>query len=292
MFSQDDDKKTDQISRFEKLLCLAFQNTSFVKFVLEVTQCEHEILRLSTTNWRAAKGLSISSDWRRLLLSIMTSCSNGGCWTGSKRDHDIDMIVAIIVSSILFIAVFLCIIFSSGCKSSLVEPSNNFRSSYMRATIVFSKMFQRPAKAVPPPSVQPTWKPPPPKIIDGNRARSRRNLGEISVGMDLTTETKISYSGSIMNNNVVAKGNHLEYCFESAVETTTLFPANSVELMKLKIAYLPTIRESKSSESISNAPNDSRRLRPRVRREIVLFTGPEEKREFLSDGDSSEEDFL
>lgn len=222
------------------------------------------------------------------------ACQQSRCWLNEdERDNVLDMIIGIIVATLLLLGVLICVLFSSACKSSLVEPSSKLRNSYIRATIVFSRMFQRPAKSkqLNLNSANQVWKVPPARLMDANRTRSRRSLGDSSVGMDLSQESSIFYSGTSLANNIVAKGNHLEYFFETPTDPMPL----ASEQMKLRVAYLPTIRECKSTETVSNAASisDSRGwLRPRIRREIILFTGPEEKREWLEDDDSSTEDFL
>jgi hypothetical protein len=226
-------------------------------------------------------------------------CLHGRClFESGNRDFTIDAIVASIVAMVLLFGIILCGFYTFSYKSTMIQPEMNVRDAYIKATIIFARLFQRPPQrhnfsAFTRTLIanRPHYRPN--KLIMASTYRSSRNLGDSSFAFDLTNETTIFYCGTLFkfSNNIVAQHSHLEYCFESVLPPT---PGDSPRtLNNLKLAYLPTIKESKSLESISTksvtfTPRESF-MRPRVRREILLFTGPEHRREWLPD-ESGDED--
>jgi hypothetical protein len=232
-------------------------------------------------------------------FNMRGDCLHGRClFESGNRDFTIDAIVACIVVIVLLFGTLLCSFFTFSYKSTLIQSEMNVRDAYIKATIIFARLFQRPpqrhnftafarALIANRPHYHPT------KLILASTYRSSRNLGDSSFAFDLTNESTMCYSGTLFqfSNNIVAQNSHLEYCFDSVLPPT---PGDSPRtLNNLRLAYLPTIKESKSVESISMqsvtfSPRESF-MRPRVRREILLFTGPEHRREWLPDESEDEE---
>jgi hypothetical protein len=240
-----------------------------------------------------------------------------------NRDFTIDAIVASIVAVVLLCAVLLCSFYTFTYKATMIQPEIKVRDAYIQATIIFARLFQRPPKKtsfdVFSRSLMITNSPAasfrPHRPLAAERMRSSRNIGDSSFAFDLTNETSIFYSGTLFksSNNIVARQSHLEYCFDW--DSTAILPPTPGDsprvTLNLQLAYLPTIKESKSMESLStksnfgsanHTPRDSgsahggsshhhhhHSMRPRMKREILLFTGPEHRREWLSEDESADE---
>lgn len=213
-----------------------------------------------------------------------------------NRDFTIDAIVATIVVVVLLLGILLCGFYTFSYKSTMIQPEMNVRDAYIKATIIFARLFQQPRKrnnfsmfTRPLVSNKPYFRLN--KPINADSARKSRNMGDSSFAFDLTNETSIFYSGTLFkfSNNIVAQNSHLEYCFDPIMPPA---PVDSPRTLNLKLAYLPSIKESKSMESLSSisaySPRDNF-IRPRIKREILLFTGPEHRREWLAEESGEDE---
>lgn len=215
-------------------------------------------------------------------MLVMEGCQARGCWKNTHhRDDDLDIVVGITTIGLLLVGVAISYFSSGGCLSSFVTPDDqDTKNSYERATIVFSRLFQRPESARSK-SISEVWNAPESKLIHADLQRSRRLLADSTLIMDLSHETNILYSGNTLNNNIIAQKSHLEYDFGSSSELETL----AKQLIQLKASFLPTIFESTSRDSYSSLSfmAQEERRRRHTRRAIVLFTGPEEQRHWLQE---------
>jgi hypothetical protein len=195
---------------------------------------------------------------------------------------EVDVMVDIIVIFMLILGAFICYMVSKGRK---IEPKMNLRNSYVQATIAFTKLFSQPGFR----KRKKKWTKPDIIKLNGNKLRNQRQLGDASLGMDLTSESNYFYSGKLFTEPVVARGNHLEYCFDS-IDAMSLAMEHTQEV-NMNLRYLPTIRESKSSSSMASyyststrpTPLTTSRFRPRAKREIILFSTPDDRNQWLGD---------
>lgn len=247
-------------------------------------------------------------DFHRHLLS---GCSTPGCWKNQRRrDDELDIVVAIVSIFLLLVGVLISYLSSGGCQPPAVVPHEKEKlSSYDRATIIFLRLFQRPPKFAGSNGMTKStknndadnsdnWQAPPTQTIVAEQLRSKRQLVDNSLIMDLSDETNILYSGNTLNTHIIAQKAHLEYDFGSSSELETI----AKQFMQMKASFLPTIFERTSSftsnshsniDSFASLPQilqDDRHRRQQFRREIVLFSGPEEKRQFLQDDDNVDDD--
>lgn len=212
----------------------------------------------------------------------MEGCHARGCWKNThERDGALDLVVGITTIGLLVIGVAISYFSSGGCLSSFIIPDNkDSKNAYDRATIVFSRLFQRPESARSK-SISEAWNAPEPKVVHAEAHRTRRLLADSTFIMDLSHETNIVYSGNTLSNNIIAQKGHLEYDFGSSSELETL----AKQLIQLKAAFLPTIFESTSRDSYTSLAfmEQEERRRRQTRRAIVLFTGPEDQRHWLQE---------
>lgn len=213
----------------------------------------------------------------------MEGCEVRGCWKDiHQRDDALDLVVGITTIGLLLIGVAISYFSSGGCMSSFVIPDDNdAKNAYDRATVVFSRLFQRPESARSKSISEAAWCAPEPKIVRAEAHRTRRLLADSTLIMDLSHETNIIYSGNTLNNNIIAQKDHLEYDFGSSSELETL----AKQLIQLKASFLPTIFESTSRDSYTSLSfmEQEERRRRQTRRAIVLFTGPEDQRHWLQE---------
>lgn len=212
----------------------------------------------------------------------MEGCEVRGCWKDiHDRDDALDLVVGITTIGLLLIGIAISYFSSGGCMSSFVIPDDkDTRNAYDRATVVFSRLFQRP-ESIRSKSISEAWNAPEPKIVRAEAHRTRRLLADSTLIMDLSHETNIVYSGNTLNNNIIAQKGHLEYDFGSSSELETL----AKQLIQLKASFLPTIFESTSRDSYTSLSfmEQEERRRRQTRRAIVLFTGPEDQRHWLQE---------
>lgn len=208
----------------------------------------------------------------------------------------IDLIVVLVVASQFLIFAMMCVFYQScGNKRLQVQPSSNpqMESVYHRAGSMFGRLFQFPSSEL-------LWNELTEKVI--SKPRSNRKLDCVSGAFDLTQETSIFYCGSNMQNHAVAKTSHSEYYFSSEVQN---YLESHQKLNALQPTFLPTIRESKSRESLTTFSRSmlnmesgdslSRRLKNIQRREIVVFAGQQQqdrKKWLLGSSSYSDDDDL
>jgi hypothetical protein len=214
------------------------------------------------------------------ILLLSSGCAYSNCWKNHHvRDHNLDIVVGIVAIFLLLVGVMVICFSSFGCFSIGSAPDNmDMQSSYERATVVFSRLFLHPdIKA----NLE-SNKDLAPQVLQADVQRQKRSLTDSTLTMDLSEETNIFYSATVINNNVIAQKDHLEYDFGSSSEVETLAK------QFLQLSFLPTILEASpanSFSSISAMLQDDRRRKNHVPRKIVLFSGPEEKRHWLVDDD-------
>lgn len=236
----------------------------------------------------------------------------------------LDVIACIITATVLLVGLVLVISITYFSKSIVPQANRRFQDYYSLAVWRFGRLFQRPY--VRSSKSQRHLLPSAPVLtLNASKCRNKRVLDEHSMAMDFTNETNLCYSASALSNNVVATASHLEYCFDEAplilqqhlqqlqLQQDIRARANSEEQWRqLQLAYLPPISENRSVESLSitNSPqnyyddslsvrylhadrlnvNKSGESRNRLRRSIILFTGPEDRERWLLP-DDDEDDF-
>lgn len=224
----------------------------------------------------------------------MSSCGNYDCGDPRSADAATALAVCLIVVALLIIGSLACTFYSRlfGRSLSSVMPLPNLSNNsalYVRATSVFLSLFDRQRK----------------KEIGWNELKERmiqmpavqkRQLESVSCSFDLSHETNISYSGSTLFNNVIVRGTYMEYYFGRS-EALEYLRAQRERIAKNSASVsLPTIDENLNHDhdrSDQDSNPDNRQAI--IKREIVVFSGEEERVEWFpndSNDNKNNEDFF